>query len=84
MGLVGSYPCVGDKIASVVLVFYFGVALGSGSNTQALYILNIKKNKNTTRQEGNTEEALQLRSNRPCKWGLASTGPFWTSIQTNR
>lgn len=45
MGLVGSYPCVGDKIASLVLVFYFGVALGSGSNTQALYILNIKKNK---------------------------------------
>lgn len=77
MGLVGSYPCVGDKIASVVLVFYFGVALGSGSNTQALYLKHLKKKKkNTTRQEGNTEEALQLRSNRPCKWGLASTGPF--------
>lgn len=73
MGLVGSYSCVGDKIASVVLVFYFGVALGSGSNTQALYLKHLKKN---TRQEGNTEEALQLRSNRPCKWGLASTGPF--------
>lgn len=47
MGLVGSYPCVGDKIASLVLVFYFGVALGSGSNTQALYILNIKKKQKT-------------------------------------
>lgn len=43
MGLVGSYSCVGDKIASVVLVFYFGVALGSGSNTQALYLKHLKK-----------------------------------------